>query len=218
MPEITFPPRPMGDRAGDRFDTPSPALRLRQRPRRNRKAAWARRLVCETRLAVDDLIWPLFLIEGAGREAVPSMPGAERLSVEEAVREAERAASLGIPALALFPNTEPERRDERGSEALNSQNLVCRAIRAVKAAVPGIGIITDVALDPYTSHGHDGLLRNGVVLNDETVLVLAQQALIQAEAGADVIAPSDMMDGCVGAIREALDAQGFEEVQIIRSR
>jgi porphobilinogen synthase len=187
-----------------------------QRPRRNRKADWSRRLVREHHLTVDDLIWPLFLMDGtARREPVGSMPGIERLTVDEAVREAERAAALGIPAIALFPNTDPALRDPRGSEALSRQNLVCRAVRAVKAAVPEIGIITDVALDPYTSHGHDGLLEGGRILNDETVAVLAQQSLIQAEAGADVIAPSDMMDGRVAAIRQALDEAGFIDVQIM---
>jgi porphobilinogen synthase len=131
------------------------------------------------------------------------------------VRDAERAAELKIPALALFPYTDPDRRDARGSEALNAQNLVCTAVRAIKKAVPQIGIITDVALDPYTSHGHDGLLQGAVIVNDETVAVLGRQAVIQAEAGADVIAPSDMMDGRVGAIREALDAAGFQDVQIM---
>jgi porphobilinogen synthase len=191
-------------------------LGLVQRPRRNRKADWSRRLVREHELSVNDLIWPLFLTEGtARREPVGSMPGVERISVDEAVREAERAAKLRIPALAIFPNTDPSLRDPRGSEALNAKNLVCRAVRAIKAAVPEIGIVTDVALDPYTSHGHDGLLEDGRILNDETVAVLAQQSLIQAEAGADVIAPSDMMDGRVAAIRKALDGAGFQDVQIM---
>jgi porphobilinogen synthase len=191
-------------------------LALRRRPRRNRKADWSRRLVRECRLSTDDLIWPLFLIEGAGRrEPVASMPRVERLAIDEAVREAERAATLRIPVIALFPNTDPSLRDARGSEALKAQNLVCRAVRAIKAAVPEIGIMTDVALDPYTSHGHDGVMRDGIILNDETVAVLARQALNQAEAGADIIAPSDMMDGRVGAIREALDAGGYTDVQIM---
>jgi porphobilinogen synthase len=143
------------------------------------------------------------------------MPGVERLTVDEAVREAERAAALRIPALALFPYTDPSLRDPRGSEALNSRNLVCQAVRAIKAAAPQVGIVTDVALDPYTSHGHDGLLDGERILNDETVAVLAEQSLIQAEAGADVIAPSDMMDGRVGAIRQALDGAGFHDVQVM---
>jgi len=191
-------------------------LALRQRPRRNRKAEWSRRLVRECRLGTDDLIWPMFLIDGtARREPVASMPGVERFTVDEAVREAGRAAALRIPAIALFPNIDPSLRDPRGSEALRSQNLICRAVRAIKEAVPEIGVMTDVALDPYTNHGHDGLLRDGVILHDETVAVLAQQALIQAEAGADIIAPSDMMDGRVGAIRAALDKGGFTDVQIM---
>jgi porphobilinogen synthase len=192
------------------------SLGLTSRPRRNRKAEWSRRLVRECSLSVDDLIWPIFLIEGTGRrEPVASMPHVERLTVDEAVREAERAASLRIPAIALFPNTDSSLRDGRGSEALKPNNLICRAVRAIKAAVPEIGVITDVALDPYTSHGHDGLVRDGIILNDETVAILAEQARIQAEAGADIIAPSDMMDGRVGAIRAGLDAAGYTDVQIM---
>jgi porphobilinogen synthase len=184
--------------------------------RRNRRTDWSRRLVRESNLAVDDLIWPVFLQDGeSAREPIASMPDIERLSVDAAVIEAERAAGLGIPALALFPNTDPALRDARGGEALNPENLVCRAARAIKAAIPEIGIVTDVALDPYTSHGHDGILRDGVILNDESVEMLCRQALVQAEAGADVLAPSDMMDGRVGAIRAALDAAGFAERQIM---
>ena len=191
-------------------------LDLAVRPRRNRKADWARRLVRENALTLDDLIWPLFLVEGTRTRApVVSMPGVERLSVDEAVREAERAAKLGIPCLALFPYTDPNLRDEEGTEALNPGNLVCRAIGAIKQAAPEIGVLCDVALDPYTSHGHDGLLREGTIINDETVAVLVRQALVQAEAGCDVIAPSDMMDGRVGAIREGLDGAGFLDVQIM---
>jgi porphobilinogen synthase len=194
----------------------TPQLDLSVRPRRNRKADWTRRLVAETVFTVDDLIWPLFLVDGSKtRAAVPSMPGVDRLSVDEAVREADRAARLRIPCLALFPYTDPNLRDEAGNEALNPDNLVCRAIRAIKKAVPEIGILCDVALDPYTSHGHDGLLREGVILNDETVAVLVRQALVEAEAGADIIAPSDMMDGRVGAIRTALDAVNFTDVSIM---
>jgi porphobilinogen synthase len=143
------------------------------------------------------------------------MPGVERLSVDQAVREAERAAKLRIPCLALFPYTDPKLRDETGSEALNSDNLVCRAIRAIKKEVPDIGLLCDVALDPFTSHGHDGLLKDGEILNDETVAVLIKQALVQADAGCDIIAPSDMMDGRVGAIRKGLDAAGFTNVSIM---
>jgi porphobilinogen synthase len=192
------------------------ALDLHVRPRRNRRAEWARRMVRETVLTKDDLIWPLFLVDGRNkREPIASMPGVDRLSVDQAVREAERAAKLGIPCLALFPYTDPQRRDEDGTEALNPDNLVCSTIRAIKKEVPDIGILCDVALDPYTSHGHDGLMRGGEILNDETVAVLAKQALVEAEAGCDIIAPSDMMDGRVGAIRQALDAIGRTDVQIM---
>jgi porphobilinogen synthase len=191
-------------------------LDLAIRPRRNRRAEWARRLVREHVLTTDDLIWPLFLVDGSKvRAPVPSMPGVERLSVDEAVRAAERAATLTIPCLALFPYTDPARRDDAGSEALNPDNLVCRAIRAIKKEVPNVGVLCDVALDPYTSHGHDGLLQDGIILNDETVAVLVRQALVQADAGCDIIAPSDMMDGRVGAIRTELDVNGFGDVQIM---
>jgi porphobilinogen synthase len=193
-----------------------PMLDLPLRLRRNRRAEWARRMVRETVLTTNDLIWPLFLVDGTDvRVPVISMPGVERVSVDQAVRDAERAAQLRIPCLALFPYTDPKRRDEDGGEALNSDNLVCRAIRAIKQKVPEVGLLCDVALDPYTSHGHDGLLRDGEILNDETVAVLVKQALIQAEAGCDIIAPSDMMDGRVGAIRQALDAAGRIDVQIM---
>jgi porphobilinogen synthase len=191
-------------------------LDLVTRPRRNRRAEWARRLVRENVLTTDDLIWPLFIADGeATRTPVASMPGVDRLSVDEAVREAERAAALSIPCLAVFPYTDRDLRDPDGTEALNPDNLVCRAVRAIKKAVPEIGILCDVALDPYTSHGHDGLLRDGVIVNDETVAVLVRQALVQAEAGCDIIAPSDMMDGRVGAIRAALDDAGYLDVQIM---
>ncbi len=191
-------------------------LDLTVRPRRNRKADWARRLVRETSLSVDDLIWPVFLCEGDNvREPVASMPGVERFSIDQAVRAAIEAAALGIPALALFPFTDPGLRDEQASEALNPANLVCRACRAIKREVPDLGLVTDVALDPYTSHGHDGILRGERIMNDETVFVLVEQALNQARAGADIIAPSDMMDGRVGAIRAGLDAENFEDVQIL---
>jgi porphobilinogen synthase len=196
-------------------------LDLPSRPRRNRKAEWARRLVAENVLTTGDLIWPIFLIDGEKRRVpVAAMPGVDRLSVDEAVREAERAVGLDIPAIAFFPYTEPNLKDERGSEAFNDRNLVCRACRAIKREFPELGLVTDVALDPYTSHGHDGLISESAIgeiriLNDETVEALVQQALIQARAGADVIAPSDMMDGRVGAIRAALDAEGFLDVQIM---
>ena len=191
-------------------------LHLAVRMRRNRRAEWARRMVREHVLTTDDLIWPLFIVHGRdARVPVASMPGVERLTVDQAVREAERAARLAIPCLALFPYTDPALRDADGTEALNTDNLVCRAIRAIKQSVPEIGILCDVALDPYTSHGHDGLMRDGVIVNDETVAVLVKQALVEAEAGCDIIAPSDMMDGRVGAIRSALDAAGFTDVQIM---
>jgi porphobilinogen synthase len=184
--------------------------------RRNRKADWSRRLVRENALTTDDLIWPLFITEGEKhREPVASMPGVERLSVDEALIEAERAVKLKIPALALFPNTDPKKRDERGSEALRDDNLVCRALTAIKQRFPELGLIADVALDPYTSHGHDGILVDGEIVNDETVHLLAQQAVILAQAGADVVAPSDMMDGRVGIIRNALDNKGLTDVQIL---
>jgi porphobilinogen synthase len=199
-----------------RSDASASRMSLTQRPRRNRKSDWARRLVREHRLSVDDLIWPVFLVDGAGRcDPVASMPGVFRYSVDTAAEAIEEAASLGIPAVALFPNTDPSQRDARGSAALDPDNLVCRACRALKRAVPDIGVVTDVALDPYTSHGHDGLLEGEEIVNDETVAVLAAQAVNQARAGADIIAPSDMMDGRVGAIRVALDAEGFESVQIM---
>ncbi|WP_043879064.1 porphobilinogen synthase [Azorhizobium caulinodans] len=192
------------------------SLDLVTRPRRNRKSDWSRRLVREHTLTVDDLIWPIFVVEGEKvRENVASMPGVERLSIDEAVRAAEMAAKLRIPALALFPYTEPGLRDPHGSEALNDNNLVCRALRAIKARVPEIGLITDVALDPYTSHGHDGLMDGERIVNDATVEVLVRQSIVQAQCGADVIAPSDMMDGRVGAIRLGLDKAGFEDVQIM---
>ncbi|MEI2387699.1 porphobilinogen synthase [Breoghania sp. JC706] len=187
-----------------------------KRMRRNRRSDWSRRLVRETTLTVDDLIWPIFVIDGENRrEPVASMPDCYRLSVDEAVREAALAASLGIPALALFPYTDDALRDETGSQSLDPDNLVCRACRAIKKEVPHIGLVTDVALDPYTSHGHDGLLDGETILNDETVRVLVAQAINQAEAGADVIAPSDMMDGRIGAIRAGLDAVGFQDTQIM---
>jgi porphobilinogen synthase len=194
----------------------STRLDLTERPRRLRRADWIRRMVREHTLSTADLIWPLFVADGQkARTPVVSMPGVERLSVDEIVREAERAARLTIPCIALFPYTDPGLRDDEGSEALNADNLVCRAIRAVKKEVPDIGILCDVALDPYTSHGHDGLLRDGTILNDETVAILVKQALVQAQAGCDIIAPSDMMDGRVGAIRQALDSENLADVSIM---
>jgi porphobilinogen synthase len=189
-----------------------PATRLR----RNRRADWARRLVRETTLTPDDLIWPLFVIEGRREVSpVPTMPGVDRISIDLAVKAAEEAALLGLPAIALFPYTDHTLRDESASEALNPGNLVCRAVRAIKDAVPEIGIICDVALDPYTSHGHDGLLSGDEIDNDRTIEVLVAQALMQAEAGCDILAPSDMMDGRIGAIRAALEENGFASTQIL---
>jgi porphobilinogen synthase len=194
----------------------APGLNLVVRPRRNRKAEWARRMVRENVLTSDDLIWPLFVADGHNkRTPVVSMPGVDRLSVDQAVREAERAVKLDIPCIALFPYTDPGLRDERGSEAVNPENLVCQSVRAIKKEFPELGVLCDVALDPFTSHGHDGLIEDGKILNDATVAILVRQALVQAEAGCDIIAPSDMMDGRVGAIREGLDAAGFLDVQIM---
>lgn len=193
--------------------TPSfPATRMR----RNRRTDWSRRLVAENALSANDLIWPLFLIDGEKkREAVPTMPGVERLSVDQAVLAAEEAVKLGIPVLALFPYTAAQDRDEEGSLATDPENLICRATRAIKKAFPEIGILCDVALDPFTSHGHDGLIREETILNDETVEVLVRQALNQVEAGCDIIAPSDMMDGRIAAIRTALEATGRHDTQIM---
>src|SRR5437660_2022977 len=194
----------------------STPLDLAIRPRRNRKAEWARRLVRENVLTTDDLIWPMFVVDGNNtRTPVASMPGVDRRSVDQAVRDAERAMKLNIPCIALFPYTDPALRDEHGSEATNPENLVCKSVRAIKKEFPDIGVLCDVALDPFTSHGHDGLIEDGKILNDETVAVLVRQALVQAEAGWTIIAPSDMMDGRVGAIREALDEAGFLDVQIM---
>ena len=187
------------------------------RPRRLRRADWVRRMVRDHHLRADDLIWPLFVIEGENRrEPVASMPGVERLSIDHIVRAAQKAATLGIPAIALFPNTPDERRSADGAEAFNPDNLVCRAVRAVKREVPDIGVMTDVALDPYTSHGQDGLIdETGEVLNDETIAALVKQALNQAAAGCDIIGPSDMMDGRVAAIRGALEDNGFSHTLIM---
>ncbi len=187
-----------------------------QRPRRLRQAPWLRNLVQEHRLHVSDLIWPIFVQEGDHLASpIESMPGVERLTIDLAIQKAQEAQQLGIPAIAIFPATPSTLKTPEAEEALNPENLACRAVRAVKAEVPNIGIICDVALDPYSSHGQDGLVRNGIVVNDETVEVLCRQAVVQAEAGCDVIAPSDMMDGRVGAIRKALDSAGFEQVSIL---
>ncbi|MEZ0496774.1 porphobilinogen synthase [Sphingomonas sp. IW22] len=189
-----------------------PALRLR----RTRVSPWSRALHAETVLTPADLIWPLFVTEGEGEEPIASLPGVSRWSIPLLVERAREAAVLGIPALALFPNTPEHLRTDDGREAVNPDNLMCRAIRAIKDAVPGIGVLTDVALDPYTAHGHDGLVdAAGYVLNDATADILVEQALVQAAAGADIVAPSDMMDGRVGLIRSALEAGGHHNVQIM---
>jgi porphobilinogen synthase len=192
---------------------PYPALRLR----RTRASAWSRAMHAENRLSPSDFIWPLFVTEGQGmEEPIKSLPGVSRWSVDLMVERAKEAQAAGIPCLALFPNTQPDRRSDDGEEALNPDNLMCRAIRAIKDAVPDIGVLTDVALDPYTAHGQDGLLDEaGYVVNDATIDILIGQSLNQAAAGADIIAPSDMMDGRVGAIREALEQEGHANVQIM---
>jgi porphobilinogen synthase len=186
------------------------------RMRRNRRDAWTRRMVAEHTLGADDFIWPLFVVDGADeRQPVPSMPGVDRLSVDQVADAVGEAKELGIPAVAVFPYTDESLKTPDAREALNPDNLVCKAVRAVKAAHPDIGVMCDVALDPYNSDGHDGLLRGDYVVNDETLEVLCKQAVVQAEAGCDVAAPSDMMDGRVAAIRRALDGVGFEDVRIM---
>ena len=187
----------------------------RTRMRRNRRDDWNRRLVSENLLSVNDLIWPIFVHDHEEATAVPSMPDIHRLSIKGAVDAAKQASGLGIPVMAVFPAIEPELKNPEGSEAINPNNIVCRSVRAIADAVPDIGIMCDAALDPFTSHGHDGLIRDDYVVNDETVEVLCQQALIQAQAGSNIISPSDMMDGRVGAIRDCLDANGFDDVRIL---
>jgi len=187
-----------------------------RRLRRSRRFGWTRRLVQENSLSVNDLILPIFLIEGKNKEeAVTSMPGISRTSVDRAVKIAARAQKLGIPAIAPFPNVAQDKRDRMGTEITNPDNLICQFVRAVKKEVPDIGVITDAALDPFTDHGHDGILENGIIINDESVAQIVKGALRQAEAGADIIAPSDMMDGRIGAIRQALDEAGFQDVGIL---
>ena len=191
---------------------PYPALR----PRRLRQADWIRRLVRESVLTPADLIWSLVVHDGAEPEiAVPSMPGAPRLSVARAAEAAKQARALGIPAIAVFPYVDGEKKDERGSHAYDPDGIVCRAVKAMKNAAPEVGVMCDVALDPFTSHGHDGLLENGRILNDATIERLVEQGLVQARAGCDILAPSDMMDGRVGAIRKALEAEGLCDVMIM---
>jgi porphobilinogen synthase len=190
-----------------------PALRMR----RGRSSAWMRSMLAENRLHPSDFIWPLFICEGSGvEEPIGSLPGVSRWSVDRLASKAREAAALGIPCIALFPNTPNEFRTDDAREALNSDNLICRAIKAIKDAVPEIGVLTDVALDPYTSHGHDGIVdMAGNVINDDTVEILVRQAVVQADAGADIVAPSDMMDGRVAAIRAALENAGHQNVAIM---
>ena len=189
-----------------------PATRMR----RNRMKAFSRRLVAENSISTDDLIWPLFVIEGTNcAEAIASMPGVNRWSIDRLIDQAGLALSLGIPAIAIFPSIDLAQKDAAGSLARDGNNLVCRAVAAVKSAHPDLGIICDVALDPFTDHGHDGLFVDGQILNDETIAILCEQAVHQANAGCDIIAPSDMMDGRVGAIRTALDAAGHRDIQIM---
>jgi porphobilinogen synthase len=189
-----------------------PATRLR----RLRRTGWSRRLVAENALSPSDLIWPVFLVDGQKRrDPIASMPGVDRISVDLVPAAAEEACRLGIPVIALFPYTDPARRTPDGKEALNPDNLVCRATRAIRQARLDIGVLCDVALDPYTSHGHDGLMRDGIILNDETVDVLVAQSLTQVDAGCDIIAPSDMMDGRIGAIRTGLDKAGHQDTLIM---
>ena len=189
-----------------------PATRMR----RNRQDGWTRRLVAENSLSVDDLIWPIFIIEGKGLTTpVGSMPGVDRVTLDRLVAHVAPVAELGVPAIALFPATPSDKKDSEGTESGNPENLMCNAARLLKKAFPDLGLVGDVALDPYTDHGHDGVLRDGYVANDESVAILVRQALNQAEAGIDVIAPSDMMDGRVGAIRAALDEAGRIDTRIM---
>ena len=187
-----------------------------RRFRRMRKADWARRMVRASALTPDDLIWPIFIMEGEdGAEPIGAMPGVERFTPDRAVEAARQAHALGIPAVATFANIVRACKDRTGSHALDADNIINRVTAAIKEAVPQIGVITDAALDPFTDHGHDGVLRDGVIVNDESVDIIARAAVLQADAGADIIAPSDMMDGRIGAIRRALDAAGHQEVAIM---
>ena len=189
-----------------------PKVRLR----RNRKTDWTRRLIRESNLSPDDLIWPIFIKEGRNiKEPIKSMPGVFRYSLDKIERLVERAITNRIPMIALFPNTDNSKKNEKGSEALNKNNLVCKALRLIKKNYKNIGLMCDVALDPYTSHGHDGIVKNNYVDNDKTIKILIKQSILQAEMGCDVIAPSDMMDGRIGEIRKALDKNGHELVQIL---
>ncbi|MBT3069857.1 porphobilinogen synthase [Rhodomicrobium sp. Az07] len=186
------------------------------RLRRTRQAPWSRALVAEKTLTASNLIWPIFVMDGMrAKQPVPSLPGVDRMSVDLAAEAAEQAAELGIPAVALFPYTRPDLRDETAAEAFNPENIVCRAVRAIKARVPNMGVICDVALDPYTSHGQDGLMVGNEIVNDLSLEALTRQAINQAEAGCDVLAPSDMMDGRIGVIRSALEQRGFHNTLIM---
>ena len=186
------------------------------RLRRTRNSAWSRNLVRENDLSAHDLIWPIFICEGENEKIeVASMPGVYRMTIDLAVQAAAKAADLGIPCLALFPSTPKNKRSETAEESYNPKNLMNKALRAIKKAVPQIGLLADVALDPYTSHGQDGLVKDGIILNDETIVILNKQAVAQAKSGADIIAPSDMMDGRIGEIRKALDGAGYHDVQIM---
>lgn len=186
------------------------------RPRRNRADTWTRKLVAQHSLSCDDLIWPIVIRDGPGcNDVIPSMPGQERISLDALVDHVGQAVELGIPAIALFPSTPADQKDADGQEATNPENLVCRAARLLKSHYPDLGLIGDVALDPYTSHGHDGLLRHGTIANDESIEVLAHQALVLAQAGVDTLAPSDMMDGRIGVIRQTLDEAGFTHTRLM---
>jgi porphobilinogen synthase len=191
---------------------PFPATRMR----RSRRHDWSRRMTAESSLSVDDLIWPIFVFDGSGRQSVSSLPGVDRLGTDQVGPAAALACELGIPAIAVFPVTAPQLKTEDAKEAINPDNLICRTVAAIKREVGDqLGVICDVALDPYSSHGQDGLVRDGDVINDETIEVLCKQAIVQAAAGCDIIAPSDMMDGRIGAIRSALDTADYQHVQIM---
>jgi porphobilinogen synthase len=206
--------RPSAPDTSDREDLPLSAY-PRVRMRRNRASDWSRRLVAENVLSAADLIWPVFVHDGDDPVEIPSMPGVRRQSLSSLVDAVGEAGELGVPLVAIFPAIDAERKNDEGTEATNPDNIVCRSVRALKAALPEVGVLCDAALDPFTSHGHDGLIRDDYVQNDITVEVLIQQSLNQVEAGCDVIAPSDMMDGRIGAIREALEAHGHHNTQIM---
>ena len=209
---VTLPVMDSGHKNQTATDAGFPAIRLR----RNRQTLWSRNLVAENALSVRDLIWPCFVVEGKNiRQDIPSMPGIQRFSIDHIIGMAKLARSLHIPAIAIFPVTDPDLKTSDGREAVNPNNLICRCVKEVKSAVPDIGVVSDIALDPYTDHGHDGLVENGEIVNDPTLEVLARQALVQADAGVDILAPSDMMDGRVGYIRKTLDENAHQNVQIL---